>query len=115
WLLQNHRHLIDAEFAINEGAGVGMKDGRVVVNGLQTSEKISATFRLEVTDPGGHSSVPRKENPIYRLAEGLGRLAKYDFPFKLNETTRSYFDRAAQLEDQQTAADMRSVASERPD
>ncbi len=115
WLLAKHRDLIDAEFALNEGAGVGMKDGRVVVNGIQTSEKISAGFRLEVTDPGGHSSVPRKDNPIYRLAEGLGRLAKFDFPFKLNETTRAYFERAAQLEDQQTAADMRSVASERPD
>jgi acetylornithine deacetylase/succinyl-diaminopimelate desuccinylase-like protein len=82
WLLQNHRSLIDAEFALNEGAGVGMKSGRVVVNGVQTSEKISASFRLEVTDPGGHSSVPRKDNPIYRLAEGLGRLARFDFPFK---------------------------------
>jgi acetylornithine deacetylase/succinyl-diaminopimelate desuccinylase-like protein len=115
WLLQRHRDLIDAEFALNEGAGVGMKDGRVVVNGVQTSEKISTSFRLEVTDPGGHSSVPRKDNPIYRLAEGLARLAKFDFSFKLNDTTRAYFERAAQLEDQQTAADMRSVASERPD
>jgi acetylornithine deacetylase/succinyl-diaminopimelate desuccinylase-like protein len=115
WLLQHHRGLIDAEFALNEGAGVRMSGGRAVANGIQTSEKVFVNFRLEVTDPGGHSSVPRKENPIYRLAEGLGRLAKFDFPFKLNETTRAFFERAAQLEDQQTAADMRAVASERPD
>jgi acetylornithine deacetylase/succinyl-diaminopimelate desuccinylase-like protein len=115
WLLQNHRDLIDAEFALNEGAGVRMSGGRVVANGIQTSEKIFVNYQLEVRDAGGHSSVPRKDNPIYRLAEGLARLAKFDFPFKLNDTTRAYFERAAQLEDPQIAADMRSVASERPD
>jgi acetylornithine deacetylase/succinyl-diaminopimelate desuccinylase-like protein len=115
WLLQHHRNLIDADFALNEGAGARMSGGRVVANGIQTSEKIVVNYRLEVRDPGGHSSVPLKENPIYRLAEGLARLAKFDFPFKLNDTTRAYFERAAQLEDPQTAADMRSIASERPD
>ena len=30
WLLKNHRDLIDAEFALNEGGGVGLKDGKPI-------------------------------------------------------------------------------------
>jgi acetylornithine deacetylase/succinyl-diaminopimelate desuccinylase-like protein len=115
WLLQNHRDLIDAEFALNEGGGVGLEDGKPVRNQVQTSEKVSFGYRLEVTNPGGHSSLPSKDNAIYHLAEGLARLAQFDFPMKLNETTRAYFERAAAMADSQTAADMRSVASAQPD
>jgi acetylornithine deacetylase/succinyl-diaminopimelate desuccinylase-like protein len=115
WLIKNHRDLIDAEFALNEGGGVGLKDGKPIRNSVQTSEKFSVTFRLDVRNRGGHSAVPMKDNAIYRLAEGLVRLSKLDFPPKLNETTRAYFERSAQLEGGQTAADMRAVLSDRPD
>jgi acetylornithine deacetylase/succinyl-diaminopimelate desuccinylase-like protein len=111
WLLMNHRHLIEAEFALNEGGGVGMRGGKAVRNSIQTSEKFIINFRLEVQDRGGHSSVPRKDNPIYRLAEGLVRLSKFNFPIKLNETTRAFFSRAADQENEQLAAEMRSVAA----
>ena len=60
---------------------------------------------------GGHSSVPVKDNAIYHLAEGLVRLSKFGFPLKLNETTRAYFERTAQFEGEQTAADMRAMLS----
>ena len=115
WLIKNHRDLIDAEFALNEGGGVGLKDGKPIRNSVQTSEKFSVTFRLEVKNRGGHSAVPVKDNAIYRLAEGLVRLSKFDFPPKLNETTRAYFERSAQLEGGQTAADMRAMLGDRPD
>ena len=115
WLIKNHRDLIDAELALNEGAGVGLKKGRPLRNGLQTSEKVPANYRLEVKNPGGHSSLPRGDNAIYRLAEGLARLAKFEFPVKLNETTRLWFERSAASEAPQTAADMRALASGRAD
>ncbi len=115
WLLKNHRDLIDAEFALNEGGGVGLKNGKPIRNSVQTSEKVSLTYTLEVKNRGGHSSVPAKDNAIYRLAEGLARLSKFSFPFKLNETTRAYFERTAELEGDQMAADIRSVISGRPD
>src|SRR5438067_8228725 len=91
WLIANQRNLIDAEFALNEGAGVGLKNGKPIRNGVQTSEKNYVDYALEVKNAGGHSSVPRKDNAIYRLAEGLARLGKYDFPIKLNDTTRAWF------------------------
>ena len=115
WLLKNHRDLIDAEFALNEGGGVGLKDGKPIRNSVQTSEKVSLSYQLDVKNKGGHSSVPSRDNAIYRLAEGLVRLSKFSFPLKLNETTRAYFERTAQFEGEQTAADMRAVLSDRPD
>jgi acetylornithine deacetylase/succinyl-diaminopimelate desuccinylase-like protein len=115
WLLKNHRNLIDAEFALNEGGSVGLKHGKAIRNSVQTSEKVSVSFLLEVKNKGGHSSVPSRDNAIYHLAEGLVRLSKFSFPVNLNETTRAYFERTAQFEGEQTAADMRAMLSDRPD
>ena len=115
WLLKNHRDLIDAEFALNEGGSVGLKNGKPIRNSIQTSEKVSLSYQLEVKNRGGHSSLPTKDNAIYHLAEGLVRLSKFTFPFKLNETTRAYFERIAQFEGDQMAADIRSVISGHPD
>src|SRR6266852_2259836 len=115
WLLENHRDLIDAEFALNEGGGVGLKDGKPIRNSVQTSEKVVLSYQLDVKNKGGHSSVPSRDNAIYRLAEGLVRLSKFSFPLKLNETTRAYFERTAQFEGEQTAADIRALLSDKPD
>ena len=114
-LLKNHRDLIDAEFALNEGGGVGLKDGKPIRNSVQTSEKVALSYQLDVRNKGGHSAVPIKDNAIYHLAEGLVRLSKFSFPLKLNDTTRAYFERTAQFENEQTAADIRAVMSDKPD
>jgi acetylornithine deacetylase/succinyl-diaminopimelate desuccinylase-like protein len=115
WLIKNHRDLIDAEFALNEGGGVGLKDGKPIRNSVQTSEKVAVTYQLDVKNKGGHSAVPLKDNAIYHLAEGLVRLSKFTFPLKLNDTTRAYFERIAQFEGEQTAADIRAMLSDKPD
>jgi acetylornithine deacetylase/succinyl-diaminopimelate desuccinylase-like protein len=111
WLIKNHRDLIDAEFAINEGGGGSMRKGKYLTNEVQASEKVYQDFRLEVKNAGGHSSLPVKDNAIYRLAAGLSRLAAFEFPVALNEVTRTYFERSALVEtDPKVAADMRAVA-----
>src|ERR1700743_3768365 len=115
WLLKNHRDLIDAEFALNEGGGVGLKDGKAIRNSIQTSEKVSVSFDLVVKNSGGHSSVPRKDNAIYRLAEGLTRLAHFDFPLHLTDTTRAFFERSGPLEKELNAGDMRAAIADPPD
>jgi acetylornithine deacetylase/succinyl-diaminopimelate desuccinylase-like protein len=115
WLLKNHRDLIDAEFALNEGGGVGLKRGKAIRNNVQTSEKVSVSYRLEVTNKGGHSSVPSSDNAIYHLAEGLARLGKFAFPLNLNATTRQWFERTAELETPEVATDIRSALSASPD
>src|SRR5204863_6840378 len=109
WLVKNHRELIDAEFAINEGGGGTMRGGRYLTNEIQASEKVFQDFHLEVTSSRGHSSLPVKDNAIYRLSAGLARLAAFDFPVELNEVTRGYFERSATVQsDPKLAADMRA-------
>ena len=113
WLIAHHRPLIDAEFAINEGGGGVMRKGKYVTNEVQAAEKVYQDLRLEVRNNGGHSSLPVKDNAIYRLSAGLSRLAAFEFPPQLNEITRAYFTRAAPAQlDAETRADMLAVAKE---
>ena len=110
WLAKNHRDWIDAEYCINTDAGdFETKHGKRMLLGMQTSEKNYVDFRLEVKSNGGHSSRPVKDNAIYHLSQGLARLAEFDFPVSLNETTRGYFERTAALESPATGADFRAV------
>jgi acetylornithine deacetylase/succinyl-diaminopimelate desuccinylase-like protein len=117
WLVTKHRDLIDAEFALNTDAGGGvLRDGRRVMFTVQASEKVYATYALEAVDKGGHSSLPRPaDNPIYRLAAVLQRLAAYQFPVQLNEVSRAFFERSAAIETGQLADDMRGVLKDPPD
>jgi len=96
WLSKNKRELIDAEFALNEGGG-GRTDGpggKVIVQNLHVGEKTPVNFRIEATNPGGHSSIPIADNAIYELADALGKVRAYDFPLQMNDTTRAYFAKA---------------------
>ena len=115
WLLKNHHDLIDADFALNEGGESLTKDGKYLLNAVQPSEKVYQSFRLEVRNPGGHSSRPVKDNAIYHLAEGLVRLSRYQFPVRLTEVTAGYFQSMALLETGQLAADMKAVIKNPPD
>jgi acetylornithine deacetylase/succinyl-diaminopimelate desuccinylase-like protein len=114
WLLAEHRDLIDAEFALNEGGGGALKDGRRVANSVQASEKIYQTFELEVTNPGGHSSLPKRENAIYRLVEALLRIREHAFPVRLNDVTRAFFERTAMSQPIEIAAAMRGILDDPP-
>jgi len=115
WLLQNHRALIDAEFAINEGGGGALRNGRPFRLAVQLAEKVYQTYLLEVTDRGGHSASPRRDNPIYRLAEALQRIAQFDFPPRLNATTRATFERLAASESPPLADAIRALLAGRTD
>jgi len=116
YLFNHHRALIDAEIALNEGgSGLLDKDGKPVRHGIQAGEKIYQSFQLEVTNPGGHSSAPYRDNAIYHLAEGLSRLGQFAFPFKLSPVTRAYYERMAMVEKGQVAADMKAILSDPPD
>jgi acetylornithine deacetylase/succinyl-diaminopimelate desuccinylase-like protein len=92
WLSQNKRDLIDAEFALNEGGG-GTTDGhgKLVVQEMQVGEKAVQNFRLETVNPGGHSSIPVRENAIYELADALAKIRDHEFRTEMSDTTRVYF------------------------
>ncbi len=116
WLLREHRDWIDAEYCINLDGGEFEKDkDKRLLAGIQASEKVYVDFQFESLNPGGHSSVPSPDNAIYHLAGALARLQSFSFSVKINEITRSYFEKNAALMTGQVAADMRAVAKQPPD
>jgi acetylornithine deacetylase/succinyl-diaminopimelate desuccinylase-like protein len=114
WLLENHRQLIDAEYALNPDAGQVRPDKPQVV-GFEATEKLYADYQILATNPGGHSSLPIPDNAIYHVADALAALQKYQFPFELNPVTREYFTQMAKIETGQTAADMHAILATPPD
>ncbi len=99
WLAENRHALIDAEFAINEGAfGELDAQGHRIALEIQAGEKFPQNYRLEVTNPGGHSSRPLKDNAIYRLAAALTRIQAYEFPAQFTDASRAYFTGMAKIQ-----------------
>jgi len=116
FLLKSHRASLDAELALNEGGGGQFdKSGRRVRLSILAGEKVFQSYRLEVTNAGGHSASPRPDNAIYDLARGLARLGDFEFPAKLLPITRASFARMAEILTGPEAADMKAVAAEPPD
>jgi acetylornithine deacetylase/succinyl-diaminopimelate desuccinylase-like protein len=112
WLLKNKRSLIDAEYTINVDAGGGeIEKGKHTLFDVQAAEKVFHSVTLTVRNPGGHSSLPRKDNAIYSLARALERIAAFDFPAKPNDVVKAYFDKAAVAATPAVAADMKKVAA----
>jgi len=112
WLLKNHRELVDAEFVLNhDGSSILSEHGVPRTFTVGGTQKVYADYQLTVTNRGGHSSLPRPDNAIYQLADGLLKMGHYQFPFELNSVTRAYFERMAATTSGETAADMRASRS----
>jgi acetylornithine deacetylase/succinyl-diaminopimelate desuccinylase-like protein len=115
WLVKEHRDLIDAAYALNEGGGGTLagsgSEVKPLFNSIQAAEKVYQDFTLTATNPGGHSSVPRPDNAIYELADALGRVAKFSFPVALNPTTRAFFEQTAKVEKPDVATAMRAIVA----
>src|SRR5438874_7095353 len=98
WLATHERALIDAEFGLTEGGWGSMdENGKRIALGINAGEKTSQNYQLEVTNPGGHSMRPVKDNAIDRLAAGLLKLNAYDFPIRATDASKEYFSRMASL------------------
>ena len=113
WLAKNRPELIAAEFALNEGGG-GRSDGHghLVVASMHVGEKASQHYRIETTNPGGHSSAPVRDNAIYQLAEALLKVRTLEFPIRFNPTTRAYFTRAGAARHDDLGAAMVALAKD---
>ena len=95
WLATQRPDLIAAEFALNEGGG-GRTDGhgKLLTANLHVGEKSAKNFRIEATNPGGHSSIPVPDNAIYELSDALVKIRALEFPLQMTDTTRAYFAKA---------------------
>jgi acetylornithine deacetylase/succinyl-diaminopimelate desuccinylase-like protein len=108
WLAKNKPELIAAEFALNEGGG-GRTDGKgkIVIANMHVGEKSAVNYRIEATNPGGHSSAP--------VPDALVKLRAYDFPVQLNDTTRAYFRVAGKARGDDMGKAMVAIATDPSD
>jgi acetylornithine deacetylase/succinyl-diaminopimelate desuccinylase-like protein len=115
WLVRNRRSLVEAEYGINEGGRGELRHGQPIAHIVQVAEKTYVDYQFEATGPGGHSARPTPDNPVYDLAEALVRLRQFQFPVRLNELARAYFDRSAPVQELASEqADFRGAATGSP-
>ncbi|WCM29446.1 M20/M25/M40 family metallo-hydrolase [Sphingomonas sp. QA11] len=110
--------LSNADIVLNIDGGGGLLDektGKPVLWTWQGAEKTYADFELTVTNPGGHSSAPRKANAINQLSAALARIGAYQFKPEVSDLTRAYFVEAAKYENPETGAAMRAFAADPAD
>ena len=110
WLATHDRDAIDAEFALNEGGGGELDaSGHRVALEVLSAEKTAQNFKLEATNPGGHSSRPVPDNAIYHLVRAVERVGSYEFPVQLNDANRAYFTGMSKIVGGEAAVAMAAV------
>ena len=112
YLIEHHRALMDASFALNEG-GLGRLDGKTGAyqyNGIQAGEKLYQDFTLETVSQGGHSARPTPDNAINHMAQALTKIQAFEFPVEFNDATRGYFAKFGEIIGGAEGADMKAVA-----
>jgi len=97
FMVKEHFDEIDAEFAMTEGGGADIQNGRVARVNIGTAEKVPARVRLVATGMAGHGSVPRLDNPLIHLGAAVQKVGMWQTPMRLNETTRSYFQKLSEI------------------
>jgi acetylornithine deacetylase/succinyl-diaminopimelate desuccinylase-like protein len=104
YLVNSHWNEIDAEYCLAESGGVLRQNGKVRYALTQTAEKQPKGAILTARGPSGHGSRPLRGNAILHLARAVERLALWDPPMRLNDTTRTYFQMRAKLGTPEEAA-----------
>ena len=104
FMVREHFDEIDAEFAITEGGGATIENGKVRVVTLETTEKVPRRARLVASGSAGHGSVPRQDNPLIHLSSAVAKVGTWETPMRLNDTTRTYFERLAGISTPERAA-----------
>lgn len=120
FMVREHFDQIDAEFSITEGGGATIEDGRVTMVNIGTAEKVPARVRLVANGTSGHGSAPRLDNALIHLSAAVEKAGKWQTPMRLNDTTRTYFEKLAKISTPEKAAiyngllsPQRSAASQR--
>ena len=97
YMVDEHWDKIDSEFALAEGGTSVIREGKVRYVGIASTEKVGRGLRLVTRGTSGHGSVPRPDNPVVHLAAAVAKAGQYQVPMRLNETTRTFFKRLAEI------------------
>lgn len=100
-VIEKHPELIrGAEFLLNEGDVVYVKDGKVVQYGVDVMEKAALWLRIIAKGPAGHGSIPLANSSVERLLAALERLRRWETPIQVPAAVaESYRMRAQQQTD----------------
>lgn len=109
YVIDRHWEEIDAEFALAEGGGGSLRDGKAHYVRVGTTEKVGRGVRLVARGTAGHGSIPRPDNAVVRLANAVAKVAAWTPPMRLNETTRTYFERLATISEPKAGARYRGL------
>jgi acetylornithine deacetylase/succinyl-diaminopimelate desuccinylase-like protein len=109
YMVREHFPEIDAEFAMTEGGGARVDNGRVARVNIGTAEKLPARARLVAAGTAGHGSVPRLDNALIHLAAAVEKVGMWETPIRLNETTRAYFAKLATISAPERASMYRAL------
>ncbi len=104
FMVNQHLDAIDAEFALTEAGGATIENGRVISVSIQTTEKVPRGVRLIVDGTSGHASVPRVDNALIHLSAAVEKVGTWQTPMRLNDTTRTYFEKLANISSPESAA-----------
>ena len=97
FLVNEHWNEIDSEFCFAEGGGVRRAGGQIRFASIQTTEKMPRRATMIATGPAGHGSRPMRSNALLHLSRAVEKIAMWDPPMRLNDTTRTYFEKLANL------------------
>jgi acetylornithine deacetylase/succinyl-diaminopimelate desuccinylase-like protein len=114
FMVSQHFDEINAEFALTEGGGMKLENGQVTMFQVETTEKVPKRARLVATGTSGHGSVPRIDNPIVHLAAAIDKVGRWETPMHLNETTRAYFERLAEVSSPAAAQRYKALLDPQP-
>ena len=109
FMVNQHFDEIDAEFSLTEGGGSTLKGNRVTLVNIGTAEKVPARVRLVASGTSGHGSVPRLDNALIHLGAAVEKVSKWETPMRLNDTTRTYFEKLATISPPDSAARYNSL------
>src|SRR5258708_28276146 len=97
FMVQNHWDEIACEYALNEGGDVVEENGKVQYVAVSTTQKVPRGFSLVARVTSRHRSAPRVDNAIAHLAAAVDKVARWEAPMRLNETTRRFFQQMAKI------------------
>jgi acetylornithine deacetylase/succinyl-diaminopimelate desuccinylase-like protein len=104
YMVSQHYGEIDAEYSLTEGGGATIEDGKAVIMSIGTAEKVPARVRLVATGTSGHGSIPRMDNALIHLGAAVDKVGRWETPMRLNDTTRTYFEKLATISTPEKAA-----------
>jgi acetylornithine deacetylase/succinyl-diaminopimelate desuccinylase-like protein len=97
FMVEKHWDEIACEYAFNEGGDIVEENGKVQYVAVSTTQKVPRGFSLIAKGTSGHGSAPRVDNAIAHLAAAVDKVARWEAPMRLNETTRRFFQQMAKI------------------